>query len=82
MTPPKQKFQDDKFLFYGFDIRKSGKHYSVDKKEGNNWFFVARFSKRKEAVEYIETRITEIQEKAVFNTDVRSKHQANHCSPF
>jgi hypothetical protein len=54
---PKEKFKTDKFLFYGFSIRESGKHYSIDKKEGNHWFFVARFTTKKAAEAYIESEI-------------------------
>lgn len=64
MQTPKQKFQDDKFLFYGFTIEKRNGKYSVDKKEGNHWFFNARFSTKKEAISYIESCITEMQIKA------------------
>lgn len=57
---PKQHFQDSKFLFYGFHLRKSGKLWSVDQKRHGIWDFMSRGTK-KDCVSYIETRISQIQ---------------------
>ena len=37
----------------GYDIRRSGKSYSVDKREGNSWAFAFRSKSMRAAMEWI-----------------------------
>jgi len=39
-----------------YDIRKSIKGYSIDKKEGNYWIFIAKFSSKKACRKYINSK--------------------------
>jgi len=36
-----------------YDVMKRGKQWSVDKKEGKSWIFVARFGTKKAALDYV-----------------------------
>jgi len=38
-----------------YEIRKSIGGYSIDKKEGNTWIFMAKFSSKKACLEYINS---------------------------
>jgi hypothetical protein len=39
-----------------YDIVKRNGRWSVDKKEGRNWIFSARFGTRKEALDYVASK--------------------------
>jgi hypothetical protein len=39
-----------------YDVMKRGAQWSVDKKEGKNWIFVARFGTKKEALAYVASK--------------------------
>lgn len=39
-----------------YEYRKSTGGYSVDKLEFGSWHFVCKFSKKKQAIEYIESK--------------------------
>lgn len=39
-----------------YEIRKSIGGYSIDKKEGNTWMFMAKFSSKKACREYINSK--------------------------
>lgn len=39
-----------------YEIRKSIGGYSIDKKEGNTWIFIAKFSSKKACNEYINSK--------------------------
>jgi hypothetical protein len=39
-----------------YEIRKSIGGYSIDKKEGNTWIFIAKFSSKKACQEFINSK--------------------------
>jgi len=51
----KSQTKELEYCNQGFDIRRSGKGWAVDKKTGKFWVFCAKFSTKKQAREYIDS---------------------------